>query len=211
MRIAILLIFLMSCKAAQAHNPDIASMMIYEQNGKTILLIKSSLTAFESGVNYIFGKEAYKSPEEFIRLVLYHFKNNCFVTVNGRAISLRNMQVQLGHETNLFAELDSVPKAINSLYVKNTVFKDMPNNRCELIVTINGLPQKQYILDDSNKQEVLLQVNDKKLVADKPARALYTTKIFLFGLAVLVIGVLVFFVLRKRKIKSASSIPIIRK
>ncbi len=65
MKIIYLLIFLLGFKAAYAHNPDLSSMMIYEQNGKSILLIKSSLTAFDGEVEYHFGKDAYKTPEEF--------------------------------------------------------------------------------------------------------------------------------------------------
>ena len=56
MKALYLIIFLFGFKAVYAHNPDLSSLMIYEQNGKSILLIKSSLTAFEGEVNYIFGK-----------------------------------------------------------------------------------------------------------------------------------------------------------
>ena len=160
MKTVYLIIFLLGFKAAFAHNPDIASLMIYEQNGKSILLIKSSLTAFEGEVDYIFGKDSYKTPEEFNQLVIQHFQKNCFVIANGDTIKFTNIQVQLGHETNLFAELENVPKTINSFYVSNTLFKDMPNNQCELILTLNGLPQKQYILDKSNQQEVNLKVEE---------------------------------------------------
>ena len=56
MKTIYLIIFLLGFKAVYAHNPDLSSLMIYEQNGKSILLIKSSLTAFEGEVDYIFGK-----------------------------------------------------------------------------------------------------------------------------------------------------------
>ena len=82
-------------------------------------------------------KDAYKTPDEFNQLVIQHFQKNCFVVADGDTIKFTNIQVQLGHETNLFAELDNVPKTINSFYVRNTLFKDMSNNHCELILTIN--------------------------------------------------------------------------
>ena len=193
-----LIIFLFAFKATYAHNPDIASLMIYEQNGKSILLIKSSLTAFEGEVNYIFGKNAYKTPEEFNQLMIQHFQKNCFVVADGDTIKFTNIQVQLGHETNLFAELENVPKSINSFYVSNTVFKDMHNNKCELILTINGLPQKQYILDNDNQQEVTLQAENNKWVMGKTTNASFASPTSLFGIAAfLIIAIIIFIGIKK--------------
>ncbi len=199
MRTIYLLLLMLGFKAAYAHNPDISSMMIYEQNGKTILLIKSSLTAFEGEVDYLYGKDAYKTPEEFIKLVAEHFQKNCSLIADGKRVNFTNVQVQLGHETNLFAELEDFPKSISALYVKNSFFKDMPNNKCELIIITNGLPQEQYILNQENKQEVTLQVADKKwgVVLEQEGFNLYSG--FLIGAALLLIITLISFVLIKRK------------
>jgi hypothetical protein len=51
-----------------AHSPDLSSLMIYEENGKTFLVIKSSIAAFEGEVVYLYGKESYKTPQEFNEL-----------------------------------------------------------------------------------------------------------------------------------------------
>ena len=143
-----------------AHSPDLSSMMIYEQNGKYFLAIKSSLTAFEGEIDYHFNKNAYKTPEEFQQLVSKHFQKNCLLIINNNTIKFIHPTVVLGHETTVFAELLNVPDKFNSLYVRNTVFKDMPNNMCELILTLKGLPQKQYILTNANNQEVKLNVEN---------------------------------------------------
>ena len=143
-----------------AHSPDLSSMMIYEQNGKYFLAIKSSLTAFEGEIDYHYNKNAYKTPEEFQQLVSQHFQKNCLLFINNDTIKFIHPTVVLGHETTVFAELLNVPDKFNSLYVRNTVFKDMPNNMCELILTLKGLPQKQYILTNENKQEVKLSVEN---------------------------------------------------
>lgn len=203
MKTVYLIIFLLGFKAVYAHNPDVASLMIYEQNGKPILLLKSSLTAFEAEVDYIFGKGAYKTPEEFNQLVKQHFQKNCIMMADGDTIQFTNMQVQLGHETNLFAELENVPKSIQSFYVSNTVFKDMHNNKCELIITLNGLPQKQYILDTGNQQEVMLATENNTWVVAEAAKAFSLTSTFLIGLAVLLIASSIAFVAIKRKPKLA--------
>ena len=199
MKKVILIIFLLGFKLAFAHNPDIASLMIYEQNGKSILLIKSSLTAFEGEVEYMYGKDSYKTPEAFNQLVIQHFQKNCFMVANGDTIKFSNIQVQLGHETNLFAELENVPNTINSFYVTNTMFKDMPNNKCELIVTLDGLPQQQFILDKSNQQEVNLKVEDNVWVVTETARAANFNSIFLMGAAVFLFVLLLVFAGIKRK------------
>ena len=197
-RTVYLAFFLLGFQAVYAHNPDLASLMIYEQNGKSILLIKSSLTAFEGEIDYKFGKGAYKTPEEFNQLVAQHFQNNFSVLVNGQAVKFSNVQVQLGHETNLFAELDNMPKTIESFYVSNTVFKDMPNNKCELILALNGFPQKQYILNNENDHEVKLSIAGDRWVVDTTTGTLNFTPNLLLLLTILSVASMIFLVTRKR-------------
>jgi len=48
-----------------AHSPDLSSMMIYEQNGKYFLAIKSSLTAFEGEIDYHLIKTHTKLQRNF--------------------------------------------------------------------------------------------------------------------------------------------------
>ncbi len=198
MRIVYLLIFLFGCKGAFAHTPDLASLMIYEQNGKTILLVNSSLTAFEGEVEYHYGKDAYKTPEEFNQLVVSYFKENCFVVANSDTVKFSNVQVQLGHETNLFAELDNVPKSLTSLYVKNALFKDLYSNKCELIMTLNGLPQKQFILNNGNGHEVSLTIENKEWMAVAAEKSTSSNRMLLFGVAaIFLFGTMAFIVLKR--------------
>lgn len=145
-----------------AHSPDLSSLMIYEQNGKKFIAIKSSLTAFEEVVVYHYGKDSYKTPQEFNKLAIKHFTKSCFVIINNNDITFTNLQIQLGHETTLFAELENVPKTITTYYVKNIMFKDMPNNQCELILSHKDLPQKQVILNNENKHEVQFRIEKNK-------------------------------------------------
>lgn len=185
-----------------AHSPDLSSMMIYEQNGKYFLAIKSSLTAFEGEIDYHFKENAYKTPEEFQQLVSKHFQKNCLLIINNDTIKFINPTVVLGHETTVFAELLNVPDKFNSLYVRNTVFKDMPNNMCELILTLKGLPQKQYILTNENKQEVKLNVeNDNWEVEETNASFFKSSNLLLWSLLFLsVLVVVAIAVLRKKNI-----------
>ena len=154
--------FLFVVNIANAHSPDLSSFMIYEQNGKFLLLIKSSLTAFEGEIDYHYGKNAYKTPEEFIQLVVEHFRKNSLLIINNDTIGFQNLQVQIGHETTLFAELAIEPENFKSFFIRNTMFNDMPNNQTELILTTKGLPQKQYILYNGNDHQIALRVEDGK-------------------------------------------------
>ena len=204
MKTAWLFIFLFGFRAVYAHNPDIASLMIYEQNGKSILLLKSSLTAFEGEVNYLFGKDSYKTPETFNQLVVQHFQENLSLVVNGNTLTFSNIQVQLGHETNLFAEINNLPNKIESFYVRNTVFKDMPNNRCELILSTTGYPQKQYILTRENKHEVTLNVAGKDWVVAETTDSFSFSQGLLIGIPSVLIASMILFRTRKQKLLASA-------
>ncbi len=203
MRTVHLVIFLLCFKAVSAHTPDLASLMIYNQNGKSILVIKSALTAFEGEVDYIFGKDAYKTPEEFNQLVIQHFQKNCFVIANGDTLKFSNIQVQLGHETNLFAELDNMPETISTFQVSNTVFADMPNNLCEVILALDGFPQKQYVLSNANNHEAKLTVEGNQWVVDENPEAFDLAPGLLMGLAGLSIAAILGLAILRRKYKLA--------
>jgi hypothetical protein len=181
-----------------AHSPDLSSLMIYEENGKTFLVIKSSIAAFEGEVVYLYGKESYKTPQEFNELAIEYFKENCFVAINNETIKFINPQIQLGHETTLFAELQHIPKQINSIHVKNTLFKDMPNNLCELILILKGLPQKQYILNNNSRHDVKLKLEKNKWSIEERSNANVTSnKFILIGSIISFIFVAIVFTQRK--------------
>jgi len=195
-----LLIVSLLFNVAYAHQPDLSTMMIYEQNGKSILVLKGSLTAFEGEVDFHFKKGAYKTPEEFIQLVTKHFEKNCLVTINNEVIKLENLRVILGHETTLFAELVNKPKNLETIYITNTFFKDMPNNQCELIFTENGLPQYQFIFNDKNDHEVKLAIEKNKWVLEEPDISILKNSNFLYGGVILFVLLMIIGILYKKKL-----------
>lgn len=151
-----------------AHSPDWSSLMIYEQNGRHFLAIKSSLTAFEGEIDYSFTKNAYKTPEEFKQLVSTYFQKKCLLIINNDTIKFSKPSVILGHETTIFVELTNLSQKIKTLYLKNELFADMPYNQCEIILAIKGYPQKQFILKKENLHEVrLFTENGRWTVEDK--------------------------------------------
>ena len=179
-------------RAGWAHQPDLSSLMIYEQNGKSILLIKSSLTAFEQEIIYLYGKDSYKTPQEFQQLVIKHFQKNCLITINDETIQFASPQVILGHETTVVAELSNRPKTIKSVYLKNTMFKDMPNNICEVILTLNNLPQKQFILGSNLYLDAKLKVENGRWLVAETGTDLYKKPAFiLLGILLVIVSLII--------------------
>jgi len=173
-----------------AHSPDLSSVMIYEQNGKHFLAIKSSLTAFEGEIDYHFNKNAYKTPEEFQQLVSKHFQKKCLLIFNNDTIKFGQPTVLLGHETTVFAELPYLSKKISTVYLKNELFADLPHNQCELILAIKGYPQKQYILNKENLHKVKLVMENGNWTVEVTTASFFKSSNFLLGTLV-AIGVFV--------------------
>ncbi len=199
MKKSIYLLFLMLVTAiVHAHKPDLSNLMIYEQNGKYLLLIKTSLTAFEGEVDVQYNKNAYKSPEEFKQLLLQHFQKSCLLIINNDTIKFINPYVILGHETTIFAELANLPKNVTTFYVKNHVFKDIHGSQSELILLLNGLPQKQFILNEENNYTVKLKLEDKNWIVEETTHTNFdNSKFILWGLFAISIFSIGFLMIKK--------------
>lgn len=198
MKTFLLLFLLTSVRLVQAHEPDLSALMVYEQNGKHFLTVRSSLLAFEGEIHYLFGKNSYKTPEAFESLVIRHFQNNCFLIANGDTISLMNPKVFLGHETTVIAELSSLPEKFNSIHIRNDLFKDMPNNMSELILALRGMPQMQCILDNSNNREVRLKAENGNWTVLKMMDPFYKNPILISFWVLFIIAVILAMKTKKR-------------
>lgn len=188
-RIFVFLFLLCLSVKGLAHNPDISSLMIYEQNRKYFLAIKSSLTAFEGEVDYHFNKNAYKTPEEFQQLVSKHFQKKCLLIINNDTIKFSQPTVVLGHETTVFVELPNVTEKISELYLKNEMFADLHHSQCEVILMIKGYPQKQYILSNENLHEVKLLIENGNWLVEETRFSFSKSSYLLLGL-LLILSVL---------------------
>ena len=198
MKLVYLILLMLAFTPVHAHSPDLSNIMIYEQNGKTILLLKGSLTAYEGEVDVHFRKNAYNTPEEFMQLVIRHFKNSCVVIVNNDTVQIVNPRVILGHETTVFAEIANLPDSISSLYISNRFFKEMPNNSGELILTLNGIAQRQYIFNNQNNHEVAFNNDHGKWVIDEtPVAMTLHSGLLVWGVLIL-LGAVVSLIIKKR-------------
>lgn len=148
--------------ASYAHQPDVSTAVLSKtDDGKYILQITSSLSAFEGEIDYLYSKGAYKTPEDFIKLVVDHFNKNVFFIVNEKdTLKFGKPLVLLGHESKLVVEVLNFPKNINSFYFRNTMFKDMPHNQMAVMMLIEGFPKEQYILANENEQTIQLELKE---------------------------------------------------
>ena len=161
-KIGILLLF--NCISIFAHQQDLSTVLIsQDEKGRCFLQISSSLTAFEGEIDYKYSKNAYKTPEEFRALVIDHFKKNVLFICNEKdTLKFGKPIVLLGHETKLVVEVFGFPENSRSMYFKNTMFRNTPHNQSSLMIVKKGLPNQLYVLNDENKQQINLVLENGK-------------------------------------------------
>lgn len=142
-----------------AHQPDVSSTLLVQlEDGRWLLQVRSSLTAFEYEVHHHFGKDSYADPEEFQVLVLEHLKEHISLSFDQETKAiLKNGQVKLGHETNAVFELEGVPEDFPGLAIHNSSFGDIHGNQSALVVLRNGFQQQRFILNDANGHSAKLK------------------------------------------------------
>lgn len=91
--------------SVQAHQTEISSTMLVEQDNNTwVLQIRSALTAFDQAIQANYPE--YESAEEFQALVLDHIKKNLQITFNEKdEVTLQNGMVKLGHESSVVFDI----------------------------------------------------------------------------------------------------------
>lgn len=144
------------------HDPTYSNTILTEQeNGTWILQINSALTAFEHEVHTNYGKDSYKTPEEFNALVVQHILKNISIKVNNKKdLIFKNGYVKLGHETSAVFEVVGVPKKLSKVLFTNSSFKDVHHNQNTLIILKKGLKKQQFLLSDDNAHSVKLKVSN---------------------------------------------------
>ena len=201
------ILFLLMSVSIYAHQPDLSySLLSKTENGKYVLQISSSLSAFEEEIIYNYSKDAYKTPKEFKELVKKYFYKNVFLIVNEKdTLKFSNPLVLLGHETKFVVEVENIPDNIKSVYYKNTMFKDMHNNQMSVIMLVDGFPNKEYVLKNGNNQTILLEFEnnqwknrDLQSLSDKVINTLKEKKMILIGSLVLLLLFISWIYFRKK-------------
>lgn len=205
----IFIFFLFSSFMAKAHQPDLSSTFLVEQEkGEWIVHIRSALTAFEYEVNTNFGIDSYKTPKEFKELVIEHIKENVKIQFEDDEVDLTSPMVQLGHETNIVFKIVNRPWKHGKLHIQNRAFQNINKNQSALIVQKKGLTQNQFFLNQRNNHQVSLEVKDSQIQLigeaepnDKVQQCKITSKVGLLKLGIVGSLLFVFFLYRKSNIQ----------
>lgn len=201
MKSLILVLMLLWGNMAFAHQPNVSSVVLSKtEKGQLLLQISSSLTAFQTEVNYHNEKNAYKTPEEFQNLVLAHFGKTFSIIVNETdTLKFVNPIVLLGHETKIVAEITGLPKTVHKINVQSKLFQEIHHSQSALIFLIDGLPtSKDYVLSDENEHEISIALHEGKWELIAPAIS-SNLKYMLLVLLVVVVA-MVLNMIRKRRI-----------
>ncbi|MCX6185292.1 MAG: hypothetical protein NTX74_09780 [Flavobacterium sp.] len=146
------------------HDPLYSTTILIEQeDGSWVLQIYSALTAFEHEVHTNYGKDSYKTPEEFNTLVIQHVLKNLSITINSKnTVSFKNGYVKLGHEASAVFEVVGIPKKATKVQFTNSSFKDVYNNQNTLMILKKGFKKQIFLLNDSNQHSVELKVSNNQ-------------------------------------------------
>lgn len=158
----------LSAWSVQAHQTEISSTMLVEQDNNTwVIQIRSALTAFDQTIKANYPK--YESAEAFQALVLQHLKNNLQIRFNDQdVVTLKNGAVKLGHETSVVFEVIGVPEKIESVFVKNSSFKSINHSQGALLIFKKGFDRKQFTLNKKNDYELQLQAANNQFIPVNP-------------------------------------------
>ena len=148
------------------HDASYSNTFLIEQaDDSWVLQIHSALTAFEHEVHTNYGKDSYKTPEEFNTLVIQHLLKNLSVKINSNIpLNFKNGYVKLGHETSVVFEVVGIPKKVTKVLFTNSSFKDVYNNQNTLIILKKDFKKQIFLLNDSNQHRIELKVSKNQFV-----------------------------------------------
>lgn len=163
-----LFLILFAFAPLQAHQADVSSTMLVEQENNTWLLnIRAAFTAFEYEIHTHYSDSAYASPEEFNQLVIDYFQDHVIILANDHDTAfLSNPVMKLGHESSLIFEVTGIPATILSIQVRNTAFQDIYHSQSALIILKKGMKKDQFTLNEKNQYAARLEIQDNHFLLD---------------------------------------------
>jgi hypothetical protein len=199
-RLIFLVVVLFFTLESKAHQPDVSTTLLIEQSENNwILQIRAALTAFESEIEYHYGKSSYTTPEEFQDLVRKHMKDKLSVLFNGDApISLEDGKIKLGHESSITFKISTAPISIEFLQVTNSAFSDIPRNQSALMIIKKGFTKDQFILNNDNDHTAQLRVKDSKFELISTGIVEAQNHLLIYGIVLLAVLILLFVFIKYR-------------
>jgi hypothetical protein len=183
----VIIIAWLSAVSANAHQPDISSLTLIEQQpGQWMLQLNASLTAFQYEVRNAYGEDSYASPEEFNQLLLKYLRGQISIQVNGEDVILGNGLVQLGHAATVAFEITEVPEVLENVFVRNKGFENIHHSQVIFVIVNEGFEKNHFLLNEANNFQLDVSMKDNQVLSAAPSwfdnRATLVTMLIITGL-----------------------------
>ena len=193
-KIGSLIILLILVKSATAHNPQVSTISIIQnENKKWSVFVTAPLYTCQLAIHENHPKLKIDSINAFEtqKLILNLVKNN-FIINGDSNVKLMNDKIQLAHETTLYFDIQSNNNEFKPYEINFGAFSKLINHFTLLKIVPNKGKEISYILNSDNEFRYP-QINKKEIT---PASNLSLVKyIVIAGIAIIL------FILFKRKMK----------
>lgn len=160
-KIKLLLILILLCRTAFAHNPQVSTIsFIQQENKKWSVFITAPLYTCQLAINANFPKLKTDSLNVYAtqNIISSLLKNN--LIINGdKNIKLINTKVQVAHETTIYFDINDTVnitevnfKAFSKLSDHFTLFKLVPLNGIETTYILNS--SNDYVYQTKKEEKV---------------------------------------------------------
>ncbi|MEQ6166142.1 hypothetical protein AAOE16_03015 [Ekhidna sp. MALMAid0563] len=155
----------LSATATEAHQPNISSVMLIEQeSGTWTVQFNAGILGFQYAVEEEHGKGSYSTVEKFNQLLLAHLRENMEILINSEKVELTKGIVKLGHAATVIFELSEAPEELNQVFVKNEAFKAINNSQSIFSIVKQGLDRDQFILSSENDFQTEVIINNNQIL-----------------------------------------------
>ena len=184
---------LLSITTANAHQPDISSVTLIEQeSGQWTMQINASMTAFQYEVWNAYGKDSYATPAEFNQLLLSHLREKIELKVNGGAVILGDGFVKLGHATAVVFNLSEIPKLIEDVSLANFGFKTIHHSQSVFSIVKEGLDNSQFVLSEANDYQLNVKMKDNQVLVSETSSTDYQMVVIVIAMFIGLFAIFLF-------------------
>lgn len=185
-------ILFITTTTAKAHDPNLSSVvMIEKEPGQWLIQLNTSLSAFDQEISYVYGEDAYSTPEEFKQLVINHFREQLSLAINNNEIEFGEAFVQLGHASALVFDLIDIPDKILTLDIENKGFKNLHHSKSIFSIIKEGISDEKFTLNSENDFRISLSFDGRQILLSESPDINYRAITFLMIALVLASGVVV--------------------
>ena len=170
------ILFLIVCAlSGQAHSPQLSTITLIQNKDNTWnLMVGASLSAYQYKLADDYVNQPANSIQvaDFRPLLLAHLRKSIRIKANGgKAVSLQNGRVVLGHQTDIRFDVTGMPEQIQSIDIQQLSFSGLGGHYCILKVITQKSGSLTSVLQQDNSYAVSLALQDDVLAeVAKPSK-----------------------------------------